>query len=310
VTSDLSSSADDQAEGWATARTLAEALPYIQTYDRSTIVIKYGGHAMGQEAVAKLFAADCVLLKMLGLHPVIVHGGGPQISAMLERAGVKSTFVDGLRVTDQATMEVAEMVLSGAINKEIANWITLAGAEAQVRGVGLSGKDARLITVEKVTRTRRDPGSEIERVVDLGFVGEPKIIDDTLIRALIGAEDDYIPVIAPIGVSAEGETYNINADTVAGALAGKLGAKRMLLLTDVAGVLDAKGNLIRQMTVAEAKRAMTDGIATGGMIPKLETAIAAVEAGVGAVVILDGRRPHAMLVELFTEHGAGTLISE
>jgi acetylglutamate kinase len=310
VTSDLSSSADDQAEGWATARTLAEALPYIQTYDRSTIVIKYGGHAMGHEAVARLFAADCVLLKMLGLHPVIVHGGGPQISAMLERAGVKSTFVDGLRVTDQATMEVAEMVLSGAINKEIANWITLAGAEAQVRGVGLSGKDARLITVEKVTRTKKDPGSEIERVVDLGFVGEPKIIDDTIIRALIGAEDDYIPVIAPIGVSAEGETYNINADTVAGALAGKLGAKRMLLLTDVAGVLDAEGKLIRQMTVAEAKQAMADGVATGGMIPKLETAIAAVEAGVGAVVILDGRRPHAMLVELFTEHGAGTLICE
>ncbi|HEX2800880.1 MAG TPA: acetylglutamate kinase, partial [Phenylobacterium sp.] len=297
MTSDLSSSADDQAEGWATARTLAEALPYIQTYDRSTIVIKYGGHAMGHEAVARLFAADCVLLKMLGLHPVIVHGGGPQISAMLERAGVKSTFVDGLRVTDQATMEVAEMVLSGAINKEIANWITLAGAEAQVRGVGLSGKDARLITVEKVTRTKKDPGSEIERVVDLGFVGEPKIIDDTIIRALIGAEDDYIPVIAPIGVSAEGETYNINADTVAGALAGKLGAKRMLLLTDVAGVLDAEGKLIRQMTVAEAKQAMIDGVATGGMIPKLETAIAAVEAGVGAVVILDGRRPHAMLVE-------------
>ncbi len=309
MTSPSSAETDAQAEGWATAKTLAEALPFIQTYDRSTVVIKYGGHAMGHEAVAKLFAADCVLLKMLGLHPVIVHGGGPQISAMLERAGVKSTFIDGLRVTDQATMEVAEMVLSGAINKEIANWITLAGAEAQVRGVGLSGKDARLITVEKVTRTKKDPGSEIERVVDLGFVGEPKIIDDTLIRALIGAEDDYIPVIAPIGVSAEGETYNINADTVAGALAGKLGAKRMLLLTDVAGVLDANGELIRQMTVHEAKQAMIDGVATGGMIPKLETAIAAVEAGVGAVVILDGRRPHAMLVELFTEHGAGTLIS-
>lgn len=302
--------ADSQSQGWATAKTLAEALPYIQTYDRSTVVIKYGGHAMGDAAVAKQFAADCVLLKMLGLHPVIVHGGGPQISAMLERAGVKSTFIDGLRVTDRATMEVAEMVLSGAINKEIANWITLAGAEAQVRGVGLSGKDARLITVEKVTRTKKDPGSEIERVVDLGFVGEPKAIDDTLIKALIHAEDDYIPVIAPIGVSAEGETYNINADTVAGALAGKLGAKRMLLLTDVEGVLDANGDLIRQMTVAQAKQAVLDGVATGGMIPKLETAIAAVEAGVGAVVILDGRRPHAMLVELFTEHGAGTLICE
>jgi len=308
VTSDLSSSADDQAEGWATARTLAEALPYIQTYDRSTIVIKYGGHAMGHEAVARLFAADCVLLKMLGLHPVIVHGGGPQISAMLERAGVKSTFVDGLRVTDQATMEVAEMVLSGAINKEIANWITLAGAEAQVRGVGLSGKDARLITVEKVTRTKKDPGSEIERVVDLGFVGEPKIIDDTIIRALIGAEDDYIPVIAPIGVSAEGETYNINADTVAGALAGKLGAKRMLLLTDVEGVLDKAGNLIKSLTTAEAQNLIEDGTISGGMIPKIESCLDVIAEGVEAVVIINGKVPHAVLLELFTEHGAGTLI--
>jgi acetylglutamate kinase len=301
---------DETEQGWATAKTLAEALPYIQIYDRETVVIKYGGHAMGEEAVAKLFAADVVLLKMLGLHPVVVHGGGPQISAMLERAGVKSTFIDGLRVTDAATMEVAEMVLSGAINKEIANWITLAGAEAKVRGVGLSGKDGRLITVEKATRTKKDPGSEIEKVVDLGFVGEPKAIDTTLLDALIGAEDDYIPVVAPIGVSAEGQTYNINADTVAGALAGALGAKRMLLLTDVAGVLDKDGQLIRQLSVAEARAAIADGVATGGMIPKLETAIAAVEAGVEAVVILDGRRPHAMLVELFTEHGAGTLVCQ
>ena len=297
-------------QGWATARTLAEALPYIQRYDRETVVIKYGGHAMGDGEVAKLFAADAVLLKMLGLHPVVVHGGGPQISAMLERAGVKSTFIDGLRVTDEATMEVAEMVLSGAINKEIANWITLAGKEADVRGVGLSGKDARLITVEKVKRTQKDPDSEIEKLVDLGFVGDPKRIDPKLIEALIYADEDYIPVIAPIGVSEDGQTYNINADTVAGALAGALNAKRMLLLTDVAGVLDKNGELIRQMTVAEAKKAIADGVATGGMIPKLETCIAAVEAGVGAVVILDGRRPHAMLVELFTEHGAGTLVCE
>jgi acetylglutamate kinase len=301
---------ETQEQGWATAKTLAEALPYIQIYDRETIVIKYGGHAMGEEQVARLFAADVVLLKMLGLHPVVVHGGGPQISAMLERAGVKSTFIDGLRVTDAPTMEVAEMVLSGAINKEIASWITQAGSQAKVRGVGLSGKDARLITVEKVTRTKKDPGSQIEKVVDLGFVGEPKAIDTTLIEALIGAEDDYIPVIAPIGVSETGETYNINADTVAGALAGALDAKRMLLLTDVAGVLDANGELVRQMSVAEAKAAIADGVATGGMIPKLETAVAAIEAGVEAVVIMDGRRPHAMLVELFTEHGAGTLICE
>ncbi|HZZ37288.1 MAG TPA: acetylglutamate kinase [Caulobacteraceae bacterium] len=297
-----------EEQGWATARTLAEALPYIQIYDRERVVIKYGGHAMGEEEVAKLFAADAVLLKLLGLHPVVVHGGGPQISRMLEKAGVKSTFVDGLRVTDAPTMEVAEMVLSGAINKEIASWITQAGATADVRGVGLSGKDARLITVEKASRTRRDPGSAIEEVVDLGFVGEPTQVDPKLIVDLINSPDDYIPVIAPIGVSAEGDTYNINADTVAGALAGALKAKRMLLLTDVAGVMGKDGELIRQLTVAEARAAIDDGVATGGMIPKLETAIAAVEAGVEAVVILDGRRPHAMLVELFTEHGAGTLV--
>ncbi|MDP3172920.1 MAG: acetylglutamate kinase [Phenylobacterium sp.] len=299
---------DTQEEGWATAKTLAEALPYIQIYDRETVVIKYGGHAMGDDAVAKLFAADTVLLKMLGVHPVVVHGGGPQISAMLNKAGVKSTFVDGLRVTDAATMEVAEMVLSGAINKEIANWITLAGAEADVRGVGLSGKDARLITVQKAVRTRKDPETGVVQDVDLGFVGEPSRIDQKLIEALIYAEEDYIPVIAPIGVSEDGETYNVNADTVAGALAGALRAKRMILLTDVQGVLDKNGQLVRQMSVQEARDAIASGVATGGMIPKLETAIAAAEAGVEAVVIMDGRRPHALLVELFTEHGAGTLI--
>ncbi|MDG2528288.1 acetylglutamate kinase [Caulobacter endophyticus] len=296
--------------GWATAKTLAEALPYIQIYDRETVVIKYGGHAMGQEEVAKLFAADAVLLKLLGVHPVVVHGGGPQISRMLDKAGVKSTFIDGLRVTDEATMEVAEMVLSGAINKEIANWITLAGAEADVRGVGLSGKDARLITAEKVTRTRKDPDSNIEQVVDLGFVGEPTKVDPHLIQALLTSETDYIPVVAPIGVSAQGETFNINADTVAGALAGALKAKRMLMLTDIKGVLDANGELIREMTIEQARQLIADGVATGGMIPKLENAIHAVESGVEAVVILDGRRPHAMLVELFSEHGAGTLISK
>ena len=295
--------------GWATAKTLAEALPYIQIYDRETVVIKYGGHAMGQEEVAKVFAADAVLLKLLGVHPVVVHGGGPQISRMLDKAGVKSTFVDGLRVTDEATMEVAEMVLSGAINKEIANWITLAGAEADVRGVGLSGKDARMITAEKVTRTRKDPDSMIEEVVDLGFVGEPTRVDPQLIEGLIRSEHDYIPVVAPIGVSAEGETFNINADTVAGALAGALKAKRMLMLTDIQGVLDGQGELIREMTIEQARDLIATGVANGGMIPKLENAIHAIESGVEAVVILDGRRPHAMLVELFSEHGAGTLIS-
>lgn len=298
-----------EEKGWATAKTLAEALPYIQIYDREIVTIKYGGHAMGEADTAKIFASDIVLLKLLGIHPVVVHGGGPQISAMLGRAGVKSTFIDGLRVTDDATMEIAEMVLSGAVNKEIANWITRAGAEADVRGVGLSGKDAGLITVEKATRTRKDPDSMIEQVVDLGFVGEPKNVDDKLLRTLIDDPNhDYVPVIAPIGVSDDGHTYNINADTVAGAVAGKLSAKRMLLLTDIAGVMDENKNLIRQMTVSEARALIASGVANGGMIPKLETAIMAIEAGVEAVVILDGRRPHAMLVELFTEHGAGTLI--
>ena len=295
--------------GWATARVLAEALPFIQIHDRATVVIKYGGHAMGEEDTARAFAADAVLLRLLGVRPVVVHGGGPQISRMMERAGVETRFVDGLRVTDAATMEVAEMVLSGAINKEIASWITRAGATADVRGVGLSGKDAGLITVQKALRTRLDPATGAQTVIDLGFVGEPTHIDPKLVRGLIDSEDDYIPVVAPIGVSEDGQTYNINADTVAGALAGALKAKRMLLLTDVAGVLDADGALLRQLSVAEAHAMIADGVATGGMIPKLQTAIKAVEAGVEAVVIMDGRRPHAMLMELFTEHGAGTLVS-
>ncbi|MBA4803619.1 MAG: acetylglutamate kinase [Brevundimonas sp.] len=295
--------------GWATAKTLAEALPYIQIYDRETVVIKYGGHAMGESAVAKQFAADVVLLKLMGVNPVVVHGGGPQISAMLDKAGVRSAFVDGLRVTDADTMQVAEMVLSGAVNKEIAHWITMAGKEADVRGVGLSGKDAGLLTVEKTRRTRRDPDSMIEHEVDLGFVGEPTRVDPKLIAGLIASEtEDWVPVIAPIGVAEDGQTFNVNADTVAGAVAGALDAKRMLLLTDVAGVKGADGEIIRQMSIAEARGLIADGVATGGMIPKLETAIAAIEAGVEAVVILDGRRPHAMLVELFTEHGAGTLV--
>jgi acetylglutamate kinase len=294
--------------GWATAKTLAEALPFIQIYDRSTVVIKYGGHAMGEDHLARQFAADSVLLKLLGVHPVIVHGGGPQISRMLKKAGVESTFIDGLRVTDALTMEVAEMVLSGAINKEIVNFINLAGAAANVRGVGLSGKDARLITVDKAQKIKRDPDTGFEEIIDLGFVGEPRRIDPQIIKALIHAPEDYVPVVAPIGVSDEGETYNINADTVAGALAGSLEAKRMLLLTDVRGVLDKHGELIRSLTVTEAEACIAQGVATGGMIPKLMTAIDAVRAGVGAVVILDGRQPHAMLAELFTDSGAGTLI--
>ena len=293
---------NENEPGWATAKTLAEALPYIQIYDRTTVVIKYGGHAMGDEAVDH----HGVHAHQLQQHHI---GGGPQISAMLDRAGVKSEFVDGLRVTDAATMQIAEMVLSGAVNKEIANWITEAGRQADVRGVGLSGKDAGLLTVEKTRRTRRDPDSMIEHEVDLGFVGEPTKVDPKLIRGLIASEsEDWVPVIAPIGVADDGKTYNVNADTVAGAVAGSLQAKRMLLLTDVKGVLDKDGQVIRQMTVAQAEALIADGVATGGMIPKLETAMAAVKAGVEAVVILDGRRSHAMLVELFTEHGAGTLV--
>ena len=293
---------------WTTAKTLAEALPYIQVYDRETVVIKYGGHAMGETAVARQFAADIVLLKLMGVNPVVVHGGGPQISAMLDKAGVKSSFVDGLRVTDSDTMQVAEMVLSGAVNKEIAHWITVAGKQADVRGVGLSGKDAGLLTVERTRRTRRDPDSLIEQEVDLGFVGEPTRVDAKLITRLIESDADWVPVVAPIGVAEDGLTYNVNADTVAGAIAGALNAKRMLLLTDVEGVKGKDGQIIRQMTLAEAEALIADGTASGGMIPKLQTAMAAIREGVEAVVILDGRRPHAMLVELFTEHGAGTLV--
>ena len=304
----ISSTKTKAQSAFATARTLAEALPFIQRYDRETIVIKYGGHAMGDVETAQRFAADVVLLKLVGMHPVVVHGGGPQISAMLGRAGVKSEFVDGLRVTDPATMEIAEMVLSGAVNKQLAHLITQAGREADVRGVGLSGKDARLFTVEKVHRTRKDPESRIEQVVDLGFVGDPKEVDAQLILTLIQAEQDYVPVVAPIGVDESGATFNINADTAAGALAGALGAKRFLLLTDIEGVKDDDGNLIDEMTIAQAQELMASGIANGGMIPKLKTAIAAIKAGVGAVVILDGRTPHALLNELFTDQGSGTLI--
>ncbi len=294
--------------GLAKARTLAEALPYIQIYDRETVVVKYGGHAMGDTETARKFAADIVLLKLVGIHPVVVHGGGPQISRMLEKAGVKSEFVDGLRVTDADTMEVAEMVLSGSVNKELAHLITSAGREADVRGVGLSGKDARLITVTKAMRIKKDPDSMIEQAIDLGLVGEPAEVDPTLIQALINATEDYVPVIAPIGVAADGRTYNINADTAAGAIAGALGAKRFLLLSDIPGVLGKDGDLIRDMSVEDARNAIDTGVATGGMIPKLETCIAALENGVEAAAILDGRQNHVLLMELFTEHGAGTLI--
>lgn len=284
------------------AETLVEALPYLQRYAGRTFVVKYGGHAMGDPDLAHDFAQDVVLLKAVGINPVVVHGGGPQIGAMLKKLGVESHFVDGLRVTDKATAEVAEMVLSGAINKEIVRWIAGAGGKA----IGISGKDGGLVTARKVERTTRDPDSQIEKVVDLGFVGEPEAVDTAIIKTI--SDSGMIPVIAPIAVGADGETYNINADTMAGAIAAALGAARLFLLTDVAGVLDKDKNLLTDLRPADIARLAQDGTISGGMIPKLETCVHAVEAGCEAAVVLDGRVPHAMLIEIFTSGGAGTLI--
>jgi acetylglutamate kinase len=286
----------------AKAETLTEALPYMQRYAGQTFVVKYGGHAMGDPELARDFAEDVVLLKAVGINPVVVHGGGPQIGAMLKKLGVESQFVDGLRVTDAETAKVAEMVLSGAINKEIVSWIGGAGG----RAVGISGKDGGFVRAEKVTRTTRDPGSNIENVVDLGFVGEPATIDRSVLDTISNA--GMIPVIAPIGVGADGHTYNINADTMAGAIAAALGAARLFLLTDVAGVLDKQGRLLTDLDPAAIQGLRADGTISGGMIPKLETCVTAVEGGVDAAVILDGRVPHAMLIEIFTKQGAGTLV--
>ncbi|MEM7225729.1 MAG: acetylglutamate kinase [Pseudomonadota bacterium] len=285
-----------------TARTITEALPFMRRYAGQTFVIKYGGHAMGDEDLAGLFARDIVLLKQIGIHPVVVHGGGPQIGSMLERLAVKSEFIDGLRVTDKATVEVVEMVLSGRINKQIVTAINAAGGTA----IGLSGKDGGLIQATKLRRSKRDPDSNIEKLLDLGFVGEPKQVNSQILSAL--EQSGMIPVIAPIGVGKNGETYNINADTVAGAVAAALGAARLLLLTDVAGVLDPEGQLIQEVSPKDVRQLTADGTVSGGMIPKLETCVEAVEDGVSAAVILDGRVAHAMLLEIFTDRGLGTLI--
>ena len=285
-----------------TATTLTEALPNILKYDDQTVVIKFGGHAMGDENLAKQFARDVVLLKQIGIHPVIVHGGGPQIGAMLERLKIQSEFVQGLRVTDQATVDVVEMVLAGHINKEIVTSITQVGG----RAVGISGKDGGLITARKIHRTEKDPDSQIEKILDLGFVGEPSAINPAIIETI--TDSDLIPVIAPIGAGENGHTYNINADTAAGAIAAALNAKRLYLLTDVAGVLDDKGELIEVLSPEKARELSASGTVKGGMIPKVETCLNAIAAGVDAAVILDGRTPHALLLELFTEHGAGTMI--
>ncbi len=284
------------------AETLVEALPYLQRYAGQIFVVKYGGHAMGDADAARDFAQDIVLLQAVGIKPVVVHGGGPQIGAMLGQLGVESRFVDGLRVTDAETAKIAEMVLSGAINKEIASWIGAAGG----RAVGLSGKDGGFVTARRLTRTRRDPGSQIEQVVDLGFVGEPAAVDRRVIDTLAAA--GMIPVIAPIAAGTDGHTYNINADTMAGAVAAALGAARLFLLTDVAGVLDKAGGLLTDLTPAQIAKLQADGTVSGGMIPKLATCVAAVEGGVDAAVILDGRVRHAMLLEIFTARGAGTLV--
>ncbi|WP_219894588.1 acetylglutamate kinase [Aquisediminimonas profunda] len=286
----------------AKAEVLTEALPYMQRYAGATFVIKYGGHAMGDPAAARDFADDVVLMKAVGINPIVVHGGGPQIGAMLKKLGVESSFVDGLRVTDAETAKVAEMVLSGAINKELVAWIAAAGGKA----VGISGKDGGFVTAEKVKRTTRDPESNIERVVDLGFVGEPKAVDRTILDTISAA--GMIPVVAPIGVGTDGHTYNINADTMAGAIAAALRADRLFLLTDVSGVLAKDGSLLTDLDPAKIVALRADGTVTGGMIPKLETCVTAVEGGVDAAVILDGRVPHAMLVEIFTRSGAGTLV--
>jgi acetylglutamate kinase len=284
-----------------TARVLVEALPYILQYDKRTIVVKYGGHAM-EGGVSEHFAQDIVLMKMTGIDPIVVHGGGPQIGKMLSRLDIASTFIDGLRVTDEAAIEVVEMVLTGSINKQIVAGINAAGG----RAVGISGKDGNLVIAKKLMREKMDPVTLQKRFVDLGFVGEPDQVNGEVLRTIINS--DLIPVVAPIGVGTKGETYNINADTVSGAVAGAMNAARLLLLTDVEGVLDKEGKLIPRLTVAEARSLISDGTISGGMIPKIETAIDAVEGGVSAAVILDGRIPHVVLLELFTEHGAGTMI--
>ena len=284
------------------AAVLASALPFLRRYAGDTIVVKYGGHAMGDPALSEAFGHDIALLKLVGVNPVVVHGGGPQINAMLDRLDIKSSFVDGLRITDAAMVDVIEMVLSGSVNKQVAALINRAGALA----VGISGKDGNLLRARRLTRTVRDPDSRIERVLDLGFVGEPERVDTRVLYALSGS--GVIPVIAPVGIGEDGQTYNINADTAAGAVAGALSATRLLMLTDVPGVLDANKRLIPELTAEEARAGIADGTISGGMIPKVETCLQAVAQGARAAVILDGRVPHACLLELFTSAGPGTLI--
>jgi acetylglutamate kinase len=284
------------------ARILSEALPYMQRYDEEIIVVKYGGHAMGDEHLARDFARDIVLLEQTAINPIVVHGGGPQIEAMLKKVGVQSQYAAGLRITDAKTLEIVEMVLAGSINKQMVGYINEAGGKA----VGLCGKDGNMVVARKLTRTVIDPDSAIEKVIDLGYVGEPDKVDTTVLTQILGRE--LIPVLAPVAAAANGGTFNVNADTFAGAIAGALKAKRLLLLTDVPGVLDKSKSLIKELSVDDARRLIADGTISGGMIPKVETCIEALDQGVEGVVILDGKVPHAVLLELFTELGSGTLI--
>ncbi|MBC00293.1 MAG: acetylglutamate kinase [Rhodobacteraceae bacterium] len=284
------------------AQVISKALPYMLRYDDQVVVVKYGGHAMGDAELGHAFARDITLLRLAGVLPVVVHGGGPQIGSMLERLGIKSEFRNGLRVTDKATVEVVEMVLAGAINKEVVHLINSEGGKA----IGLCGKDGNLVTAQKLQRRVRDPNSAIEQVIDLGFVGEPTEVNPTVLKLVM--KEELIPVVAPVAPGRDGETYNINADTFAGAIAGALDAKRLLFLTDVPGVLDGDGNLIKELSVAQARALIEDGTISGGMIPKVETCIEAIERGVEGVVILNGKVPHAVLLELFTDQGAGTLL--
>ena len=293
---------EELSESENQARLLSKALPYMQRYENRTVVVKYGGHAMGDPELGRAFARDIALLKQSGINPVVVHGGGPQIASMLAKLGIESRFEGGLRVTDTKTVEVVEMVLAGSINKEIVALINAEGEWA----IGLCGKDGNMVFAEKAHKTMIDPESNIEKVLDLGFVGEVVEVDRTLIDLL--AKSEMIPVIAPVAPGRDGHTYNINADTFAGAIAGALNATRLLFLTDVPGVLDKEKNLIKELSVTEARRLIADGTISGGMIPKVETCIEAIEKGVEGVVILNGKTAHAVLLELFTEHGAGTLI--
>ena len=293
----------NKIDGAVQASLLSEALPFMQAYAGKTVVIKYGGNAMGDAKLGKAFARDVALLAQSGVDPLVVHGGGPQIGSMLDKVGIKSEFKGGLRVTDRSTVEVVEMVLAGSLNKRIVADFNSEGA----RAIGLCGKDGNMVTVTKAKRTLRDPDSNIEQIIDLGFVGDPKEVDVEVLDMIVGS--GLIPIIAPVALGEDGETYNVNADTFAGAIAGAMDAERLLFLTDVPGVLDKSGNLIRELTVKEAETLIKNGTVSGGMIPKVETCIAALDQGVEGVVIVNGKAPHAVLLELFTEHGAGTLIA-